>query len=239
MKTLSNLLPVWRRALRHVVDALVPQDCFLCGLAGCGAAVCEHCAGELRPLPAACPRCAVPTVDGSVCGACQTSPLALDRVDALHEYVFPIDKMVWALKFRHRLAIAAHFAMAMQQRAAGLNVDAIVPMPLHLRRLRSRGYNQAVLLARPLARHAGVPLVLEGVVRVGEGPPQEGLSRKARWHNVRHAFACQRRFDGQSILLVDDVMTTGASLDALAKVLKQHGARRVEALIVARTPAIR
>lgn len=182
---------------------------------------------------AACPVCALPTAAGDVCGHCLRRPPAFDATRAAFDYAFPVDVLVQALKYRHRLTLARFFA---DRLALPVGADLIVPMPLHPRRLLGRGFNQAVEIARPLARNAGVPMDVVHVIRVRDTPAQAQLGREARASNLRGAFACDRRLDGMTVVVVDDVMTSGASLDAVARCLKACGAARVENRVVARTP---
>ena len=166
-----------------------------------------------------------------MCGRCLRDPPAFDSTQALYSYAFPADVLVRAFKYRHRLSLARFFVGAVE----GLpEADVVVPMPLHPRRLSERGFNQALEIARPLARAAGLPLEQEGVARSRHTPPQAMLDREARLANPRGAFACRRRFDGLCVMVVDDVMTTGASLDALACCLKMAGAEAVHNFVLAR-----
>lgn len=148
--------------------------------------------------------------------------------------MFPVDVLVQALKYQHRFSLAGFFAAHL---ALPAEVDLIVPMPLHPFRLAVRGFNQAVEIARPLARAAGRPLELMRVARVRDTPAQAQLTREERVRNLRGAFACDLRLDGMTVVVIDDVMTTGASLDEVARCLKASGAGRVENRVVARTPA--
>ena len=221
-------------ALSSLLDSLIPPDCCLCGtsVGGGGVPVCDGCAGELvrHDMPA-CPCCALPTAEGQICGRCLRDPPAFDSTCALYGYVFPADVLVRLFKYRHRLSLIRFFAGAVESLP---EADVLVPMPLHPRRLSKRGFNQALEIARPLARAAGLPLELGGVVRVHHTPPQAMLDREARLANPRGAFACRRRFDGLRVMAVDDVMTTGASLDALAHCLKAAGAAEVHNFVLAR-----
>ncbi|NMG02118.1 ComF family protein [Azoarcus taiwanensis] len=219
------------------VEALLPRVCFLCGGHGDGQRLCPACVAGLPEKPVAhCPVCALPSVDDIVCGRCQRDPPAFDATIALHLYVFPMDRMVQALKYRGDLSVAAYFGRELSNALPYPNYDLVVPMPLHVRRLRERGFNQAVEIARHLGRAHGLRLGSGTVRRVVDTPPQADLPWRERKANMRGAFACDTSLDGQRVLVIDDVMTTGASLDALARSLKAAGAAQVDNLVVARTP---
>lgn len=232
-----------RRALKAFGVVLLPQQCAVCGGDAGAAAVCMPCAAEFPrwPVPA-CPRCALPSIGGTPCGQCLRSSPAFDRTQAVFDYAFPLDRLVQALKYQRQLALApflgAELAAAVAAGASGseTDFDLLLPMPLHPRRLAERGFNQAVEIARPLARCTGVRLELAAVAKLRDPPPQAGLDRERRLRAPRQAFAAQRRLDGQRVLVIDDVMTTGATLDALAKCLKAAGAEWVGNLVLARTP---
>jgi ComF family protein len=223
----------------RLVTALLPQHCFLCGQASGDAPLCEPCRQALPSLPeSACPRCALPTPDGSICGRCLAQEPHFDTTVARYRYDFPVDKLVQALKYSHRLALANFFAAALashQQIAAGPRADAIVPLPLSRQRLRQRGFNQAAEIARPLARQLNLPLLLDACHRPIDTPPQASLPWQARRKNIRGAFECTVDVSGKSLIVIDDVMTTGATLDEFARTLKKHGATRVTNWVVART----
>ena len=212
----------------------------MCGAESAGDAVCEACARALpnRP-PSACPRCGLPGLDGGCCAACEREKPAYDATLALYDFVFPVDAMVHALKYRHRLSMASFFGAALAARAQdfGAQADLLLPMPLHPRRLAERGFNQAVELARPLARARGLPLGLAVVRKLRDIPAQAGLDREARLRNPRGVFECDMSLHGQRVIVVDDVMTTGATLGELARTLKRQGASWVGNVVVARTPA--
>lgn len=239
VEILSNPVDALKSLLLHVTDVLMPQDCFVCGSLAGGDAVCSACRRELpRHAGGACPVCALPTVDGGVCGRCLRQPPAFDATLAVFDYAFPVDAMLHALKYRHQLALAGFFARELADVAGELRLraDLILPMPLHAHRLAERGFNQAVEIARPLARTYGLPLELAAIRRVRNMVAQAGLDREARLHNPRGAFEGVRSLTGVRVVVVDDVMTTGATLNELAHVLKRHGAAWVGNLVIARTP---
>jgi ComF family protein len=141
---------------------------------------------------------------------------------------------VQALKYRARLALAGFFASGLASRRLP-KVDLILPMPLHPRRLAERGFNQALEIARGLGRDLGARVEPRGAQRVKDTAPQTELPYGERAKNVRGAFVCNLELTGKSVAVVDDVMTTGATLNELARVLKRAGAARVENFLVART----
>lgn len=220
------------------LEHLIPQHCLVCGQIDAGSPICAACAVAMPYQPAeCCPVCALPSAHANVCGACLRKPPPFDATHALYLYRFPVDRLVQALKYRGRLALAAHFGAMLAEFPLSSVPDLILPMPLHPARLRHRGFNQAVEIARPLARRYGRSP--EGLVvdRVVDTAAQADLPLSDRRANMRGAFACRVRLDGRHVVVVDDVMTTGASLEALATCLKRYGAARVENLVVARTPA--
>jgi ComF family protein len=232
---LSNPHRNLQHFLNHVLDLVMPQDCYLCGAESGGQPVCAACRAALPfHRAASCPVCALPTTAGEVCGHCLRAPPAFDGTKVAFDYVFPLDVLVQALKYRHKLALAGFFADMLR---IPKGFDLIVPMPLHPLRLSERGFNQAVEIARPLAAAAGLPMALAGLARVRNTPAQASLGRAERAANMRGAFNCTLQLEGMAVMVVDDVMTTGASLDEVARCLKARGAARVENLVVARTPA--
>jgi ComF family protein len=222
-------------AANHAVAALLPQECFLCGQPETEMPLCQACIGSLPRLPdSTCRICATPVPTGDVCGACLAEPPHFDATIALYRYDFPVDKLIQALKYGHRLPPVDAFVATM---LAGPVPDAsvLIPLPLSVPRLRQRGFNQAVEIARPLARRLRWPLLLDAARRPVDAPAQASLPWQARRKNVRGVFECTRDLSGLSVAVIDDVMTTGASLDEFARVLKQLGAARVTNWVVART----
>ncbi len=212
------------------VQAWAGEDCLLCGGKSGPELLCAACIAELPALPRSCPRCALPSPAGALCGSCLNHPPHFDATLALWRYEFPCDGLVQALKYRARLALAGFFARSLASRTIP-EADLIVPMPLHPRRLAERGFNQAL----EIARHLGRPIAPRGVLRVKHTPPQTELPYEERAKNVRGAFLCKLDLSGASVAVLDDVMTTGATLNELARALKRAGAARVENLVIART----
>jgi ComF family protein len=162
-----------------------------------------------------------------------------DTTMTLADYVSPVDGMVMALKFTARLDLAQFFGQLLASRSSTLSRsigDAVViPVPLAFERTRQRGFNQSHHIARAFASAAGRHLVIDRLLRVRHTAPQQTLALKERRRNVRGVFVVEGRV-GEHVFVVDDVMTTGSTLDEVARVLKQAGASQVHNLIVARTP---
>lgn len=215
--------------------SFLAQDCLLCGAVSERDILCHACAAELPPLPReCCPRCALPTPNGEICGRCLADPPHYDGTQSAFAYDFPLDKLVQSFKYGHRLALANYLGRHLVAIAAGVVADLIVPLPLHPTRLRERGFNQALELARPVGRATGLPIDTRSCRRVRHTPAQAELPWRERIKNIRGAFHCNSDFSGKRVLLVDDVMTTGASINECARTLKLHGAASVTALVVAR-----
>ncbi len=216
---------------------LPAQPCLLCGADSHAGLCCARCDDELPHLSEAhCPVCALPTSSGEVCGQCLQDPPPFEHAVAAFSYRFPLDKLVQALKFKERLALVNHLADAVVKRV-DTEPDRLVAMPLHPSRLRERGFNQSLLLARRISRRLDIPLLVDGCERVRNTPPQSTLPWKERAKNMRQAFSCRSSADvvGKHVAIVDDVMTTGASIGELARALKVAGASEVSAWVVART----
>lgn len=212
-------------------------SCYLCRGAAAGV-LCAECDADLPRLAApACPCCALATRDGALCGRCLAQSPAYDGTVAALAYAFPADVLVQALKFRSELALAPFLGGLLAARLPrGTRVDFILPVPLSAARLRERGFNQALEIARPVAAATGCALAPQLAERSRDTLPQLDLPLVERARNVRGAFRCTRALPGAEVALLDDVMTTGATLDELAATLKRAGATRVVNWVVARTP---
>ncbi|MGF1548452.1 MAG: ComF family protein [Thiotrichales bacterium] len=201
---------------------------------------CSACLTELPWLGQACARCALPLPDGTTthCGECLRQPPPYERVLSLFEYSAPVDRLVADLKYHERLWAGRWFAELLVERfgAALHGTQLLVPVPLHSARLRQRGFNQALELALPLARHLGVGIARTAVRRRQPTREQAELSAAERKRNLTGAFACTPLLGIERATIVDDVMTTGATVRELALTLRDHGVGVVDVVTVARTP---
>jgi ComF family protein len=216
----------------------LPQRCELCAAPSGDELICKACARDLPRIGPACPVCALPEPGGRACGSCLAHAPAFEATIAAFAYAFPVDRLIHAFKYQGRLALAEWSAAAIlaeRLRLGRADPDRLVALPLSVERQRERGYNQAAEIARAVAARTGIPLFSAGVRRIRAAPPQAMLPWAARERNVRGAFACDADLTGLRIAVIDDVMTTGASLSELARILRGAGAAGVENWIVART----
>ena len=222
--------------IRTKMWQLLPaQPCFLCGAMSRDGVWCSACNDALPYLSMPhCPVCALPTHDGATCGHCLQHPPHFDRTVAVFAYAFPLNKLVLALKHGQQLVLVNSLADKLAQRVT-MRPDCLIAMPLHPARMQGRGFNQSLELARRLARQMNIPLGLDACQRVRDTPPQTTLSGKERNKNMRGAFACAADLTDQHVAIVDDVMTSGASLNEVALTLRTAGVRAVSAWVVART----
>ena len=213
------------------------QPCVLCGSMSHYGLWCEACNAALPYLNAPhCPVCALPTPQGELCGHCLKKTPLFTRTIAVFGYQFPVDRLIQAMKYHQQLALAKIFSEKLLQKIDQTNLpDYVIPMPLHPAKLRRRGFNQAQLIAALLAKSLDRPLLAHACYRLRDTPSQTSLPWKERSKNVRGAFSCDVDLSGRHIALVDDVLTTGASMGALAFAVQKQGAREISAWVVART----
>lgn len=219
-------------------------NCVLCGAAsGSALALCNPCHEEIQPLDTrdlCCPRCALPlhaTAEETLCGDCQKDPPPYSAAYRFALYQPPLDRMIQQLKFHEKLHFARLLGNLMARDIRRRNVtlpDVMLPVPLHTARLKQRGYNQALEVARYIARDLRLPLDLKSCVRHKATPEQAGLPAKQRTGNIKGAFQVARDVRDQHIAIVDDVMTTGSTVAELARTLLKKGARRVDVWVCAR-----
>ena len=237
-----------QRAIKGAVAA-VPSQCAVCKTWP-AMPVCEACVMHFAQPQPRCHTCALPVTGGvTQCGQCVTSPPPLDTCIAAVSYAYPWAGLITSYKFNNNPGLASTFATLLRStpwiEPALERADLIVPMPLSAQRLQSRGFNQALLLARELS--TDLPAGPDGsskadprlLLRIKDTPPQSSLDRTQRLASVRDAFAVDPlRADalkGKRVVLMDDVMTSGASLFAAANILRQAGAAHITAIVIART----
>ena len=218
---------------------LLPAHCVLCGGVGeRGRDLCAACRADLPDSGPACRQCALPLPAAGLCGRCQRRPRPFAAAAAAFHYRPPVDALVQRLKFGGDIRLARLLGELMSEvllaRAAPPAAEVLVPVPLHPSRLRQRGFNQALELARPLARRSGLPLDARSVERLRATAPQSDLPAKLRRRNVKGAFRVTPALAGRHVLLVDDVMTTGQTVSELAATLRRAGAASVTVWVCAR-----
>ncbi|WP_418319242.1 phosphoribosyltransferase family protein [Piscinibacter sakaiensis] len=220
-----------------------PSQCAICH--GWGwSRLCDACITRFGALRHRCARCALPVPESvATCGACLLAPPPFDAALAAVDYGAPWDGLITRFKFHDALDLGDALAdrlLAAAQDAGPPTFDLLLPAPIGLRRMHERGYNQAWELTRRLARRLGIAASPDLLLRIRETPPQLSLPLAQRLANVRGAFAIEPRrraeLAGRDVVIVDDVLTTGATAGELARVLRQAGAARVQVWALARTP---
>lgn len=220
------------------IKQLLPtQPCVLCGNMSSNGLWCEPCDAAMPYLDMPlCPVCALPTPCGEVCGHCLQTPPAYRHTQASFGYQFPVDRLIQAMKYQEQLALPGIFAEKLLARIEKTHLpDYLIPMPLHPAKLKRRGFNQALLIAKPLAKALNIPLLSNACHRLRDTPSQTDLPWSERSKNVKDAFSCEMDLTGKHIALIDDVITTGASLNELARAVQNCGAADIRAWVVART----
>jgi ComF family protein len=245
------MISVVRSAADALTSVLFPAPCRICGtvLTRTGLLpICEACFASFEPLPEPlCTCCGRPLVSDAVldakvpkCFACRRDVYAFEHVRSFAAYSDEMVRAISLLKYERLTRLGRWFGEKLRAvidtDPALASIDVIVPVPLHPARLRERGYNQAELIAKPLARRLHLPLGPYLLVRVKPRPDRLLLSRRERWLTVRGAYEMRKgaQVDNLRVLLIDDVFTTGATLDACARALKKAGAKSVVGLTVAR-----
>jgi ComF family protein len=227
-----------------LLDWLVPRRCALCGEPGAGDCVCPGCRADLPWLSNRCARCGAqlpPGFAGRECGRCGGAGRVSSRIFSAFAYVYPMDRLVTGAKFRRRLQcarvlgelLAAALAGALQRGTVDYP-ELLIPVPLHPRRLGERGFNQALEIARPVAKRLRVSVRAELCARVRPTAEQTGLAAAERRRNVRRAFVASTAVAGARVAVVDDVITTGSTAAAVAQALREAGAAHIQVWTAAR-----
>lgn len=221
------------------------DGCLLCGQRCGGSGLCPGCLADLPYQGPACRRCATPlapVAGGRLCGDCLIAPPPFDEAVAVFDYAEPADAMIQRLKFDGRLVYARILGeiMAIEIERRGISLPRVIlPVPLHPGRLAARGFNQAIEIARPLAARFGIPLDRRACRRTRATAEQTGLDAAARRRNLRRAFSATVSLTDADVVLLDDVMTTGSTLESLALAVRRAGARRVAVWVCARAASVR
>lgn len=232
------------RLIHSWADTMLAPACGLCGAEAVDARLCSACVQWLEHSGSACARCAEPLPAAApLCGKCLKRAPAFDAAQAGFIYRAPFDHLVQRFKFNDALAVGRALAPIWSDRLrsylrerASDAPDALIPIPLHRARLRQRGYNQALELARDLGATLQIPVLAEGLLRTRSTAPMPGLDLPERRRNIRRAFAPGSESLPQRVALIDDVMTSGATLNEAARTLKRSGVKWVEAWVLARRP---
>lgn len=223
-----------------IMDYLYPHFCALCQQRCHSLYLCQACIDDLPRNSTCCSRCAVPMpVDsGGVCGECLKQPPPFECVHSPFVYAQPMRWLIAQFKFNHKLylgeALGELFSNFIREQSRLTWPQAIVPVPLHPRRLRERGFNQAEVLARAVSRQLSLKTDAGVCCRSQYGEPQTRLAAKQRRLQVGKAFECSDIVKYQSIAIIDDVVTTGSTVAALTRELKRHGVERVQVWSLAR-----
>jgi ComF family protein len=225
--------------LKHVQRRLFPATCVLCGCDAAGELdLCDACRADLPRVLRPCPRCGLPlaTETENECGSCVADPPGFTRTLVPFRYDEPIKHLIHALKFNQKLYVARVLGELMAEHYAqqGAHPDVIIPVPLHPGRLRTRGFNQALELARPIAARLRIPINVRACARTRGTVAQSDLPATQRAKNIKGAFEVRERLPVRSVAIVDDVMTTGATVDELARTLTANGVEDVQVWVCAR-----
>ena len=231
------MLPLLTRAGRTALGLLFPCWCLGCGREG--SLICDACRLQLPEIePPLCPRCGIPQPGGILCSICRGNKHNIDAIRSPFRFEGLIRQAVHQFKYNNLRSIARPLARLLGEYLANnpISADIIVPVPLHNRRLRERGYNQSELLAKELSNITRLPLVKGSLVRQIQSQPQaRAMPVTERRKNVDGAFACRGdNLKDRDIVLIDDVATSGATLDACAAAMKAAGSGRVQGLTLAR-----
>lgn len=228
------------KLLHQCLHSIMPPICILCDEA-CENDInlCQACITDLPDIKQACQICSHPLNHNNlVCGECLKSPPIYNCLITPFYYQFPVDFIVTAIKFHNKLAytktLGLLLAQTIQQRVANLP-EIIIPIPLHPKRLKERGYNQALEIARPISRRFGIPIDYQSCVRLKSTSPQTSLKIRQRQQNIKNAFHIQRDFAAKHVALLDDVITTGSTVTELSKLLKAYGVESIQVWCCAKT----
>ncbi len=234
-------MPIKINYLKKIYSWLLPFTCVLCGkISFRHQDLCEDCYNELPILTQACPRCATPLLKTQLCGQCLIQPPTFDVTHALFLYQPPITSLILKLKFNHALIHARIFGELLAKKIRDdwyLHKplpDIIIPIPLHVKRLQERGFNQALEIAKPIAKELKLPINNTASQRIKHTAAQATLSARERRQNIKNAFVINYDMANQHVAVIDDVITTGHTVMEFCNALKHKGARAIDVWCCAR-----
>ena len=243
-------MPFIKQLIHQLFHAIMPARCLLCEQVHQGplTLICPGCHQDLPHIPHACERCGLPIFETrsirqtSTCGNCLKTPPPFQRAIAPLLYSPPIDQQVAAFKYRQQLIsgklLSQLLLQSIQRHYQDQALpDLIMPVPLHWSRLFKRGYNQSLCIAQHLSNTLQIPIVKNNLRRHRRTESQQGLTRQQRQRNLTYAFVLKRPLAGETIALIDDVMTTGATAAEITRTLERAGAGAVHVWTLARTPS--
>lgn len=254
---LEKLICTYSRCLSKLVypayQWFLPTICILCSFPTKGMYnICYDCQQDLPILPQCCPQCAKflrlsleltiadSSTHGLVCGSCLHSSPPFNHTYALFPYKPPIIQLIIQLKFYGKLNYAKAFGELFIQKIADTWYqnkrlpDVIIPIPLHPNRLRERGFNQVVEMAKPISNALGIPLDFTGIIRIKETQAQSGLPKAQRISNIANAFLVKKDYSGLQVAVMDDVITTGQTITEFCRLIKAKGAKSIHVWCCAR-----
>ena len=232
----ENILPTFRQKLAQLYSNITATQCLLCGINCEQDCLCTDCIYELPKLHNSCPRCALPLSQSLICGSCLHHPPEQDASFSLFEYKTPIDRLIADFKYHDKLFLSRLFAEQMARKLTNKPLpQLLIPIPLHPRRLRQRGYNQSLELAKILSKQLSIPFCSKSLNRIKDSQPQTSLPYKERAKNIQRAFKVVNTMLPTHIALIDDVLTTGHTANVAAKALRRAGVITIEVWTIART----
>lgn len=214
----------------------MPIPCLLCGASNNHDCICQACSDQLPFLEQACPRCASPLQQTMLCGQCLNNPPEQDMSFSLFYYREPINRLIADLKYHDKLTLSGMFATQMAEQLKTRQLpQLLIPIPLHPRRLRDRGYNQSLELAKQLSKQLAIPVGHDVLTRIRDTLPQASLPFSERKNNMKQAFQINNTNIPSHIALIDDVLTTGHTANVAVKILRKAGVTTIEVWTIART----
>lgn len=214
------------------------RHCMLCGTFT-SKDICLHCNSDLPRIESSCQHCGIPLLHDGLCGDCLIAPPMFSRCIAALRYEPPISHLVGAFKYQSNFnhgRILSQLLIERLRQEDTQSIAALIPVPLHWRRRWQRGFNQTEIIADELSRALQLPMQTRWLRKIRSGTPQQHLDAEARHSNLRDAFACKRDLTNLHLAVIDDVVTTGATANAIARILRKRGAASVQIWALARTP---